>query len=311
MKPHHHVSSESGATQMRFQRLIFAVILSCGVAACAKDATGVTNTPPPLAYVRYVNAVSDTFDMDFRAVDQVAYSQPFLNVAMRGLGDGNYQGYQAGSRHIRIFLDPNPSGGTIAVDPTVVSTVMVDTTYTFVAGSYYTLVHIGNARAGSAVPQKLWIINDVLPVQTTASVQYRVINVAPVQGAVDVYVRPDGTTPLSGAPTASSLAFQSATAYLSQAPGTGLVVRLTTPGTLVPVGAATGATLQVGTAGTTTVTAAPGVLPADPIFGSGQGGSILTAFIFDASAANTKGAVFATPGVVFFPDMQPPRTTSP
>ncbi len=311
MIPHHHVSSESGATQMRIQRLIFAVILSCGVAACAKDVTGVTHAPPPLAYVRYINAVSDTFNFDFRAVDQVTYSQPFLNVPMRGMGEGDYQGYQAGSRHIRVFLDPNPSGGTTPVDPTIVSTVMVDTTYTFTAGSYYTIVHIGNARAGSAVSEKFWIINDVLPTQSTATVQYRVVNVAPVQGAVDVYVRPDGTTPLSGAPTASSLAFQSATAYLSQAPGTGLNIRLTLPGTQTAVGAATGATLSVGTPGTTTQTAATGVAPADPIFGSGQGGSILTAFIFDASAAGTKGAVFATPGVVFFPDMQPPRTTTP
>jgi hypothetical protein len=296
---------------MRFQRLIFAVILSCGVAACAKDVTGVTHPAPPLAFVRYVNAVSDTFNLDFRAVDQVAYSQPFLNVAFRGMGDGDYQGYQAGSRHIRVFLDPNPSGGTVAVDPTVVSTVMVDTNFTFVAGSYYTIVHIGGARAGSAVSQKFWIINDALPTQSTAVVAYRIVNVATVQGAVDVYVRPDGVTPLTGAATVSSLAFQSASAYLTQAPG-GLNVRLTLPGTLTAVGPAAGVTLQVGTAGTTATSAAPGVAAADPVYGSGQGGSILTAFIFDATAANPHGSTaFATPGVVFFADMQPPRTTSP
>ncbi len=284
---------------MRFQRLFFAVILACGVTACAKDVTGVTHAPPPLAYVRYINAVPDTFAMDFRAVDQVQYSQPFLNTAFRGLGDGNYQGYQAGSRHIRIFLDPSPSNTSQAVSVAVASTIMVDTTFTFTAGTYYTLVHVGAARSGAAVKEQLWIIQDALPTQSAASVQYRIINVAPVQGAVDVYV--NGTTPLTGAPAAASLAFHSATAYLSQAPGP-LVVRLTAPGTLNAVGAAAGYTLQVGTAGTTA---------ADPIFGSGQGGSILTAFIFDASAAATPGAVFGTPGVVFFPDMQPARTTSP
>jgi hypothetical protein len=289
---------------MRFQRLIIAVIVACGVSACAKDVTGVTNTPPPLAYVRYINAVSDTFDMDFRAVDQVSYSQPFLNTAFRGLGDGNYQGYQAGSRHIRIFLDPAPANTSVPVDPAVVSTVMIDTTVSLAAGTYYTFVHIGGARAGAPVKEKLWIITDALPTQSTATVAYRIINVAPVQGAVDVYVRADGTTPLTGAPTASSLAFQSATTYLSQAPG-GFVIRLTAPGTLTPVGAATGYALQVGTAGTTL---------ADPIFGSGQGGSILTAFIFDASPANVitnPVTFFGTLGVVYFPDMQPPRTTSP
>jgi hypothetical protein len=286
---------------MRFQRLILAVILACGVSACAKDVTGVTNTPPPLAYVRYINAVSDTFNMDFRAVDQVSYSPPFLNTLFRGLGDGNYQGYQAGSRHIRIFLDPSPANTSVPVDPAVVSTIMVDTTASFTAGTYYTLVHVGSARAGAAVKEKLWIITDALPTQSSATVAYRIINAAPVQGAVDVYVRADGTTALSGTPTASSLAFQSATTYLTQAPGP-LVIRLTAPGTLTAVGATAGYTLQAGTAGTTL---------ADPIFGSAQGGSILTAFIFDASVVGSKAAQFATPGVVYFPDRQPARTTSP
>jgi len=57
---------------MRFQRLLSAVILACAVSACAKDVTGVTRTLPPLAYVRYIDAVADTFNTDFRAVDQVA-----------------------------------------------------------------------------------------------------------------------------------------------------------------------------------------------------------------------------------------------
>jgi hypothetical protein len=273
---------------MRFQRLLFAMIAVCGVSACAKNMTGVTTTPP-LAYVRYINAVSDTFNMDFRAVDQVAYSQPFLNTAFRGLGSGNYQGYQAGKRHIRIFLNPAPAS------------IMVDTTFAFAAGVYYTLVHVGSARAGAPVTEKLWIITDALPTQSAATVAYRIANAAPLQGTVDVYVRTDGTTALSGTPTASSLAFQSATSYLTQSPGP-LVIRLTAPGTFSAVGAAAGYTLQTGIAGTTL---------ADPVFGSGQGGSILTAFIFDASVVGSKAAQFATPGVVYFPDMQPPRTTSP
>ena len=137
--------------------------------------------------------VADTFNMDFRAVDQVDYSQPFLNTAFRGLGEGNYQGYQAGSRHIRIFLDPAPANNTVAVDPVVASTVMVDTTFAFTAGTYYTLLHVGGARTGAAVKEKLWIITDALPTQNTASVQYRIINAAMVQGAVDVYVKRDAT----------------------------------------------------------------------------------------------------------------------
>ncbi len=284
---------------MRFQRLLVAVILACGATACAKDVTGVAHPAPPLAYVRYINAVPDTFNLDFRAVDQVQYSTPFLDVAFRGLGEGNYQGYQAGSRHIRVFLDPNPSGVTVAVSPTVVSTVMVDTTYTFTAGTYYTVVHVGGSRAGAAVKEKFWIIQDALPTQSTANVAFRIVNTAYIQGAVDVYV--NGTTPLTGAPAAASLAFGSTTSYLTQAPGP-IVIRLTAPGTLAAGGAAGGYGGLAGTAGTTA---------ADPIYGSGIGSSIFSAFIFDASSAGTVGAAFAAPGVVFFPDLQPPRTTSP
>jgi hypothetical protein len=286
---------------MRLQRLMFAVIVACGVSACAKDATGVTAGPPPLAYLRYVNAVADTFNMDFRAVDQVAYSPPFLNTAFRGLGGGNYQGYQAGSRHVRIFLNPNPSSAAVSVDPTVTSTVMVDTTFSFTAGIYYTLLHVGNARTGAAAKEQLWIIQDALPTQSAATVQYRVVNAAPVQTAatgIDVHVGPSCATALL---KSTNLLFKTATAYFSQPPGA-LVTCLTQTGNTTPVGAAAGYTLQVG---------APGTTAADPVYGSGQGGSILTAFIFDATPLLSKALAFPTPGIVYYADMSPPRTTAP
>ena len=289
---------------MRFQRLLSAVIVACAVTACAKDVTGVTRSLPPLAYVRYIDAVADTFNMDFRAVDQVAYSQPFLNVAYKGLGEGDFQGYQAGSRHIRIFLDPNPPNTTVAVNPAVVSTVMVDTTLTFLAGNYYTLVHVGNARTGAAVKEHLWVINDATMPAQTAGVQFRIANAAPIQGAVDVYVTSDSTTALvAGTAKAANLAFGANTAYLAQAAPGQATFRLTTPGTLVGVGKAFGYTVSAGTAGTTS---------ADPLYGFNQAGSIFSAYIFDATPAGTAQAVAsATPSVVFFPDVQPPRTTSP
>jgi hypothetical protein len=312
MIPHHHFSSESGAIQMRFQRLLFAAIVACGVSACAKDVVGVTHTPPPLAYVRYINAVPDTFNMDFRAVDQVTFSQPFVNTQFRGLGVGNYQGYQAGSRHIRLFLDPNPSSGAVAVDPTVVSTVMVDTTFTFTAGSYYTLVHYGNARAPST--QKLWIIADALPAQSATNFQYRVVNATSVVGSVDVFATADTSTALvAGSATIAGVAKQTASAYQSVATTTGtgsFFLRVTTPGTTTQVGGAKGYKVQAGTPGTTL---------ADPIYGSAIAGSVFTAVLFDAVPANSidgllpapSNAPFLVPAVVFFPDLQPPRTTTP
>jgi hypothetical protein len=287
---------------MRVQRLILAVILlACSVTACATDVTGTAHPPPPLAFVRYINAVSDTLNLDFRAIDQVSYSQPFLDVPFRGLGGGNYQGYQAGARHVRVFDDPNPSDPTVNVPVGAVSTFLVDTTYTFTAGKYYTIVHIGDARTGSAFPQKLWIITDALPAQTAGNIGYRVINVAPLTGPVDVHVGTTAALALAAAPAVSALPFQTASPYISQATAATVMV-LTLPGTATVVGAAAGATVQAGTAGTTA---------ADPIYGSGVGGSIFTAFVFDASAAPAVGSgQFATPGIAFWPDLQPPRTTT-
>lgn len=293
---------------MRFQRLLFAAVVACGVSACAKDVVGVTHAPPPLAFVRYVNAVSDTFNMDFRAVDQVTYSQPFLNTAFRGLGVGNYQGYQAGSRHIRIFLDPNPSGPTVAVDPVVASTVMIDTTFTFTAGTYYTIMHVGHARAPST--DKLLINVDALPAQSATNFQYRVVNLAATQGAVDVFVTADTTTALvAGAATLPAVAVNAVGAYQSvlASPAT-VFFRVTTPGTAAQVGAVRGFKVQAGTPGTTL---------ADPIFGTAVAGSVFTAFIFDAAPVGSVDGLlpanqgFQVPVVVFYPDLQPPRTTTP
>ena len=293
---------------MRFQRLLFAAVVACGVSACAKDVVAVTHAPPPLAFVRYINAVPDTFNMDFRAVDQVTYSQPFLNTAFRGLGVGNYQGYQAGSRHIRVFLDPNPSGPTVAVDPVVASTVMVDTTFTFTAGTYYTVLHVGHARAPST--EKLLIIADALPTQSTTNFQYRVINTASVQGAVDVFVTPDTTTALvAGAATLPNVAPLAVGAYQSVlASAANFFWRITTPGTTTQVGALKGYKMAAGTAGTTL---------ADPLFGTQIPGSVFTVFIFDAAPVGSIDGLlpanqgFGAPIVVFYPDLQPPRTTSP
>ena len=196
----------------------------------------------------------------------------------RGLGDGNYQGYQAGSRHIRIFLDPSPREhdrrrSIRSSSPPSWSTRRSRLT----AGTYYTLLHVGSARAGAAVKEKLWIITDALPTQSTATVQYRIINTATVQGAVDVYVSATGTTAL---PARRRLRrSRSSPRRRTSRRRRARIVMTTDPARHADGGwCGDGYTLQTGTAGTTA---------ADPIYGSGQGGSIFTAFIFDATPAGT------------------------
>ena len=125
---------------MRFQRQLLIALATTVVAACAKDVKGVSNVGdiPPLAYVRYLNAVSDTLGTDFRSIDHLTYAQPFLATPYRAMGYGGYQGYAAGSHNIRVF----PNSTNIAVT----SSWFVDTTLTFTANTYYTIVHVGLGR---------------------------------------------------------------------------------------------------------------------------------------------------------------------
>ena len=74
-------SHRSGASQMRFPRVLLALLPAVALAACSDisgKATAASN--PPLAYVRYFNAVGDTLPLDFRPIDQIEYSTPFLAV---------------------------------------------------------------------------------------------------------------------------------------------------------------------------------------------------------------------------------------
>jgi len=219
---------------------------------------------PPLAYVRYINAVPDTLNTTVRFIDQVEYSpMTFVNVAFRALGQGNYQPTAAGSRKFRVFtadaVNFSAAGNT---------TVLVDTTITFEAGKYYTLLHSGFARAGASPRQRIVVLNDVFPTVTGANIALRAIHQAFGVGAVDLHAAPSATATLSSATR------------------------------LVPNFAEAAA--PAGTAGTTSV---------DPIGGSTIGGSIITAIAYPASPANSAGARFAAPGIVYYLDKQPPRTT--
>ncbi len=286
---------------MRVSRFLLVVAGMIGVQACTADSTGhpTTFTNPPLAYIRYINAVSDTFNMDFRAIDQVEFSQPFLNVAYRGLGDGNFQGWQAGSRHIRVFPNMSITTSGVAVDPLVVSQVLIDTTFSFTAGQYYTIIHTGQYRAGG-VKAKLWIINDAQPAQGSG-IAVRVLHAGANQPNVDVWVT-DGAAALAGAATISNMSFGTAQAYQARALGA-TNVKLTNVGdATTAVGSASGYTMGAGTVGSTL---------ADPLGGSGVAGTIATAFIFGPSVTGSKAAAAATASVVWFMDKQPPRTTSP
>lgn len=275
---------------MRVQRSIIAILSVSLLAACGRDIKGklTGGDTPPLAFVRYFNAVGDTLGTDFRAIDQVTFSTPFLAVPYRGQGLGGYMGYEAGTRRIRVFPDSR--------DLVTTSSWLVDTTLTLDAGRYYTIIHTGYARPGSAPKQGLWVLTDTFPT-VSGTIAYRVMNVGPDLGNVDVYATATAAEALPATPTFANVGLKGVSTYVQRAPGT-LVFRAFAAGTTTP--ALVTATAQAGTAGTTS---------ADPVGGASVAGSVITAMVYSRSVAGSAAQNFTTPGIVYWIDRQPPRTT--
>lgn len=277
-------------------RIVFAIAIA-GLAGCTADPSGspTSHGVPPLAYVRYYNAVGDTLPLDFRPVDATEYSWPFLATPFRAQGLGGYQGYGVGARHIRVF--PN------STDLATTTSVLADTTMTLVAGVYYTFTHVGYARAGATPTQKLWITVDTFPSVTTGNVAFRVVHVGPDLGPVDVYITTTATEALPATPTFANVDFRQQTAY-AQRPAGALVMRVYAAGnrTTALVGATT---MSAGTAGTTSF---------NPIGGSGQAGTVATAMLYSRATAGSAASITSgsnantTPKIYYWIDRHPPST---
>lgn len=270
---------------MKLQRIALAgaALLVGSIAACSKDAGPFTAPARSQAYVRWVNAVPDTFALNFRFVDKVEGSawwevQPFRFI-------GNYQGVDAGSRHIRVF-----GSGT---DINTVSQVIDDETLTLEAGKYYTMLLVGSARAGTA---KITLIDDTRPTVANTDVAIRVIN-AGYGTPIDAYALATASTAISGSPTAANVADKSASTYATRTTGS-VAYRVTAAGTTTPVVASALAPAGADTAASSTTKVA----------GYSIGGSILTAFVFPRSVAGSQApqtAAFTAPAVVWMQDNRP------
>lgn len=283
---------------MRLFRLAPLALAAAALAACSEASNDpVTPEVPPLAYVRYINAVPDTLNTTVRFIDQVQYSpMTFANVPFRGLGQGNYQPTQAGARKFRVFTTET-SDPVLAFSPAA-NQMLVDTTITFEAGKYYTLLHSGFARAGSSPRQRIIAINDVFPTVTGSNIALRAIHQAFGVGTVDLHAVPTTTTALSESTRlVPNFAEAAISPYVTAAVGP-LAAAVTAPG---GTSALVAAAAPAGTAGTTS---------ADPIGGAAQAGSVITAIAFPATPANkVLGARFAAPGIVYYIDRHPARTT--
>lgn len=192
---------------MRISRFpMLGVVLALGAVGCATDDGGPTTTTiPPVAYVRYINALPDTMNTTIRWVDYLEFTpQTFVNVAYRGVGQGLYQGLKAGSRHFKVFnadvVNFTTAGNT---------SVLADETITFEANKYYTILHTGYARTGS---KKIVVFEDVIPAPGS-NVALRVLNANTGLGAIDAYKLATATDPIAGSPTLAAVAEQKFSAY--------------------------------------------------------------------------------------------------
>jgi len=254
-------------------RLFVCCVVAVGL-GCKKDAT-FSEPLPNYAHITWLNAVSDTMQLDLRVID-IPTNASFMDADFRSAQFFPIN-IEPGARHVRVFLSS-------PID-TVASRVVLDTTYTFADGEPYSFYLTGLARAGSPLPVRAIIANLSAANPGPGKFALRIVNLAPTLGgaigampdtatAPDVFVLAPGAM-ASGAPTAPGLAFGAATAFIVLDTGT-YRVALMSPGTTTPAGVV--ATISTGTL-------AGGGNSA--VAGSRVSGSVLTAVILPRSRPGT------------------------
>lgn len=268
---------------MKVYRLLPVALLAL-FAGCSGDSVSTLVTPAPHAAVRWVNAVPDTISMDYRIVDVVTNANE-ASVAYRG-SSGAYRSVPPGQHEIRVFPD-----GTVAAacnGPSVVSQVLLDTTVTFSVNHYYTVIHAGYMKSGSSPKQHLIITDDVFPAASAGHMSIRVANAT--GGAADVFVTP---AVAAGGAVVGPAAFPNL-AFGVVSPYTSFATAPTTPAasSYRVTGTATGTTTPLLAdgllpLGTPAYAGSSSVPPLDPVGGTQQDGSVLTAVVTPPAVSYT------------------------
>jgi hypothetical protein len=273
---------------MKLHRALLAVAAMLPATACEKEEGPFLAPQPPIAYVRYFNAVPDSSGFDWRPIDAVVNSPPAFDLRFRSFTP--YQAMGAGARHLRIF----PTSSNI----NVTSQIVIDTTITFTANTYYTLVHFGYTRAGQTPEDRLLVLQDDIPANIGSQVATRFVNLGVGSGNVDVFSTAAGTDPLPTAPRFAGVAFGAASTYSLAASGA-FTLRVTPTGATTPVMA--NVVAPAGTAGNPSANLTT-------IGGSSQPGSALTAFLLPRSVAGSAApqtTAFQSPTIVYVVDRHP------
>jgi hypothetical protein len=245
---------------MRLTRLVASFVAVVAIAGCGSDK--VTNpTFPPLAGVRFINSVSDTGALDFRAIDQIQFSPVANGLAYRGATE--FQPTEAKARHFRVFVTSQNAA--------ITSHPIVDTTVTFAANTNYTMLLTGSARG----TVQFVVITEAPPTPAANQIAVRTANNSPA--AIDNYIVDSVTTALSGSPTMANIAPGAISQYVAMASGK-QAARVT------PAGSATVSASQQGPR-------APATLAGErPAAGVDSQGTAFTVIYFPASPSGSVGA---------------------
>lgn len=274
---------------MRVTRIGLALVGALMAVGCSEDDGPFLATQVPLAYTRFINAIPDTGSVDFRFVDLLEYSPFGLQIAFRGFTP--YQGTATGARHLKVFT--NPGGVNSQIKD--VTGVVLDESPTFEANRYYTIVAVGYARTTGSPRVKLQVYEDPIP-DAGSNVAFRAVNLATGLGSLNVGVTAASADAIP-TPTFSNIAYLGASAYVTRAPGNAWFrVQETTAATEIVSG--NGRQAPVGAAG-------------DPlnnlttIGGSGQAGSVVTAWVFPRSVSGSTAPNVTAPSIIFTVDKHP------
>lgn len=262
------------------------------LAGCEPDPVVPTENIPT-AGVRFVHAVPDLRNVDFRFVDLVENSSHY-NMPFRNATNIFYRNARAGQRTFRIFTSAPLAGTPNEGSQEIASTVVWEETVTLEAGKRYTFILWGNSTAGQAPAMQLAMMEDGQDDPGT-SIAMRIVNAAITHGPLDVRGYPAGGE-LPAAPTWSSVAPMSASTYSVSAAGQKRI-------NVQPAGGGTAlfadALAVVGVAETIDIEATPGTtIP----------GSAVSNFIMPRSVAGSAAPNFTAPGMISVWDRRPPRT---
>lgn len=257
---------------MRLTRFILLGVASLLATACESDSPTEASLPP-VAEVRFINAVSDTGGVDIRMIDQVDLSPVANNLAFRA--GTLYQQGEAKARRIRVF--------PTSINPTVTSQILLDTTVMLQADTRVTFLLIGASRTAGAL--RFVAIDDATPAPPTGQISVRMVNAS--TGAASGYLVNTTTTPLPGTATFANVAPITASARVDRPIGAA-ALRVTESGT----------TVTASVAGPASPATPAGAFPAA---GVSSAGTAFSAYYFPKARA---GAVTA-PSVVWFVDRNP------